>query len=199
MDNLDMAGVPKDKGRGHWMQISHGRIFYPLDPSPKDVFIEDIAKGLAGQNRYNGLSDQLINVAQHSCNAAWIAQLSGSDHNVELAMLMHDAPEYVVGDMIRPLKVKMSDFQAAENHVMDAITERYDLPPISHKTIKYYDNLAAAWEKRDIYPSSREWPGLPDCPNWCPYLEVWTPQYAEARFLTLFRWLMYETGRGALL
>lgn len=185
---IKMTGVPKEG----WVQIAHGRIFYPLDPKAEDVFIDDIAQGLSRQNRFNGQSDLIINVAQHSCQAAWLAEQDGHDAFIQLAMLMHDAAEYVVGDLIRPIKVNTPGFQETEDAIMKVIVEKFHLPVINHDLQKYYDDLALAWEKRDMYWSAREWPGLPNVPEWCPEMKTWTSDYSEARFLLLFQWLMYD-------
>lgn len=185
---VDMSGVP-DEG---WIQIAHGHIFHPMDPRPDEVHIEDIAQSLSRQIRYNGHSDEIINVAQHSVQASWLAEQMGHGPKVQLVMLMHDAGEYIVGDMIRPLKVKFPDFVIVEDTIMAVVIERFKLPTIPHELQKYFDNLALAWEKRDLYQSAREWPGLPDVPTWCPTIRTWTSEYSERRFLYLFEWLQLE-------
>lgn len=187
-ETTDLTGVPKEG----WIQIANGRIFYPLDPRAEDVFIEDIAQGLSRQIRYNGQSDLIINVAQHSCNCVWIADVEGQSVDVQLAMLMHDAAEYIVGDLIRPIKAITPGFSKTEDAVMAVINERFDLPVIDHKLMKHFDNLALAWEKRDMYQSAREWPGIPDVPSWCLTMVPWTSARAEHRFLQLFSWLQLE-------
>lgn len=188
MTEPQLTGVPK----AGWVQIANGRIFYPLDPKAEDVFIEDIAQGLSRQNRFNGQSDEIVCVAQHSVQAAWLAETEDHGADVQMAMLMHDAPEYIVGDLIRPIKVKTPGFAATEAAIMAVIVEKFNLPVIDHELQKYYDDLALAWEKRDMYKSSREWPGLPTVPDWCPKMTTWTAKYSEARFLSLFHWLTLE-------
>jgi hypothetical protein len=185
---INTAGVP-DEG---WIQIANGHIFHPMDPRPEEVFIEDIAQSLSRSIRYNGHSDEIINVAHHSCNCAWLADTMGYNARVQLAMLMHEGGEYIVGDMIRPLKVKFPDFILIEDDIMAAINTRFNLPIIDHKLLKFFDNLALAWEKRDLYKSSREWPHMLAVPDWCPTINPWTHSYAEERFLSLFAWLQLE-------
>ncbi len=185
---INTAGVP-DEG---WIQIAHGHIFHPMDPRLEEVHIEDIAQSLSRSIRYNGHSDEIINVAHHSCNCAWLADIMGHPPETQLAMLMHDAGEYIVGDMIRPLKVKFPDFYVCEDAVMAAVIKRFKLPEIEHKLMKYFDNIAMAWEKRDLYKSSREWPNMLEVPDWCPTITTWTHTYSEERFLNLFAWLQLE-------
>lgn len=185
---IDNVSVPEEG----WIQIAHGNIFHPMDPRPDEVHIEDIAQSLSRQIRYNGHSDLIINVAHHSCNTAWLADTMGCPPETQLAMLMHDAGEYIVGDFIRPLKVKFPDFILIEDKIMAAVTKRFNLPQIRHELIKYFDNIALAWEKRDLYKSAREWPNLPDVPEWCPTITPWSTDYASHRFLSLFAWLQLE-------
>jgi len=187
----DMVGVPS-KEDGGWMQIANGHLFHPLDPRTDEVFIEDIAQSLSRQIRYNGMSDGVINVAQHSCQCAWLAEQSGGDAKVQLAMLMHDAAEAYIGDMIRPLKVLIPEFAKIEDKIMATIVERFNLPSISHKAQKYYDNMAMAWEKRDMFRSSREWPGMLEVPSWIPVMSEWGFDYSSTRFLRMFEYLKLE-------
>ncbi len=189
----NMVGVPVTN-RGTWVQLMEGRIFYPLDPKAEDVFIEDIAQSLSRQIRFNGLSDEAINVAQHSCQCSWLADVLGHNTNIQFAMLMHDAPEYIVGDMIRPIKAEFPRFEEIEHNVMEVIIERFNLPRIDHTLMKYFDNIALSWEKRDMYKSARDWPSMVEVPDWCPTMKSWTIEYSKIRFLKLFEWLMLETG-----
>lgn len=195
MASPDMTGIPVCKDRGIVMMLTRGRVFYPLDPRPEEVFIQDIAQSLSRTIRYNGLSDGIINVAQHSVNSAWLAEQEHQPSTVQLAMLMHDAPEYVVGDMIRPLKSLFPGFTVIEDNIMSVINERFELPTISHKLQKHYDNLALHWEKRDLYQSaspSHPWPKLPPLPEGLPILTSWTADFSEMRFLEMFTWLRHD-------
>lgn len=187
----NMVGVPVTS-RGTWMQLRGGRRFYPLDPRAEEVFIEDIAHSLSRQIRYNGLSDMDLCVAQHSVNAAWLADMLGYETDVQLVALMHDAAETFMADMIRPLKVEFPDYRALENKVMDVINERFNLPSIDHNTIKYFDNLCLSWEKRDMYWSAEKWPNMLEVPKFCPIMTTWTPNYSKTRFMDLFNKLIPE-------
>jgi hypothetical protein len=111
-----------------------GRRLDLLDPSPLDVEIEDIAHGLARVARWNGqtLGDHAFSVAQHSLVVEEIAaHLSpGLDARWRLAALVHDAPEYVIGDMISPFKAALGlDYKAFEEKLETAIHLRFGLPP----------------------------------------------------------------------
>ena len=189
------VGVPSTP-RGTWVQVTEGRVFYPTDPQPREVYLKDIAQALSRQVRYNGLSDYFISVGQHSCQAAWMAEMEGYNAKVQLAMLMHDAPETIIGDLIRPVKIQVPIFSVIEGKIMYAMNLGLDLPIIDHKLMKYFDNLCLAWEKRDMYPSALEWPMVPDVPFYCPKMTTWPMEYTERRFTKLFEYLRLEILHG---
>jgi 5'-deoxynucleotidase YfbR-like HD superfamily hydrolase len=111
-----------------------GRRLDLLDPSPLDVEIEDIAHGLARVARWNGQTTgaHIFSVAQHSVLVEEVAARMepGLEPRWRLAVLLHDAPEYVVGDMISPFKAVIGgDYKAVEARLMAAIHIRFGLPP----------------------------------------------------------------------
>src|SRR6187402_44675 len=91
-----------------WQRMLSGRRLDLLDPSPLDIEIEDIAHGLARVARWNGqtIGTHIFSVAQHTLLVETVlrAQMPRADHRIRLAVLLHDAPEYVIGDMISPFK-----------------------------------------------------------------------------------------------
>lgn len=120
--------TPTDLWRiGDWMQTFTGRKFYPMHPSPEDVFPEDIAHALSLLCRYNGHVLRFYSVAEHCI----LLSHAVSEENA-LWALLHDATEAYVGDMVRPLKRSMPQYVEAEDRVMRAIAERfgisYDMP-----------------------------------------------------------------------
>jgi uncharacterized protein len=116
-----------------WQRMLSGRRLDLLDPSPLDIEIEDIAHGLARVARWNGQTkgDHAFSVAQH---CVLVTQLfshanSTATRPEKLAALLHDAPEYVVGDMISPFKAALGvDYKAFENRLLAAIHLRFGLP-----------------------------------------------------------------------
>ncbi len=116
-----------------WQRMLSGRRLNLLDPSPLDVEIEDIAHGLARVARWNGQTRgaHIYSVAQHSLLVERIAEELRPDlaaHD-RLFMLLHDAPEYVVGDMISPFKAVLGEaYKSVENRILGAILIRYSLP-----------------------------------------------------------------------
>src|SRR5213079_3112514 len=90
-----------------WQRMLSGRRLDLLDPSPLDIEISDIAHGLARVARWNGQTSgaHIFSVAQHTLLAEAIARRRMSlDVRARLAILLHDAPEYVIGDIITPFK-----------------------------------------------------------------------------------------------
>lgn len=132
-----------------------GRRLDLLEPSPLDVEITDIAHGLARVARWNGqtVGDHAFSVAQHVLVVEEIAnaQNKGWSTRWRLAALLHDAPEYVIGDLISPFKTAIGlDYKSFENRLLEAIHRRFGLPPelpaeVS-RAIKLADRTAAYFE-----------------------------------------------------
>ena len=117
-----------------WQRMLSGRRLDLLDPSPLDVEIEDIAHGLARVARWNGQTSgaHIFSVAQHALlvEAFARAKVPRLDRSARLVVLLHDAPEYVVGDMISPFKAVIGDsYKAVEKRLLAAIHLRFGLPP----------------------------------------------------------------------
>jgi 5'-deoxynucleotidase YfbR-like HD superfamily hydrolase len=118
-----------------------GRRLDLLDPSPLDIEVEDIAHGLARVARWNGqtLGEHAFSVAEHSLVVEEIAAHlePGLEPRWRLAALLHDAPEYVIGDMISPFKAALGvDYRAFEDRLETAIHLRFGLPPKVPPAIK---------------------------------------------------------------
>jgi len=110
-----------------------GRRLDLLDPSPLDIEIEDIAHGLARVARWNGqtVGDHAYSVAEHSVLVTELCHKwrPGWPKKWRLAALLHDAPEYVIGDMISPFKAALGfDYKAFETRLEGAIHRRFGLP-----------------------------------------------------------------------
>ena len=135
-----------------WQRMLSGRRLDLLDPSPLDVEIEDIAHGLARVARWNGQTagDWPFSVAEHSLLVEdLLGRLYEPTPAERLTALLHDAPEYVIGDMISPFKAALGlDYRAFEDRLAAAVHLRFglpaDCPARLKKRIKKAD-LAAAW------------------------------------------------------
>lgn len=124
-----------------WQRMLSGRRLDLLDPSLLDVEIEDIAHGLARVARWNGQTqgEHAFSVAEHSVLVESIVGIFKPDlpQKWRLAALLHDAPEYVIGDMISPFKAALGiDYHAFEDKLASAIHLRFSLPATLPKDIK---------------------------------------------------------------
>lgn len=142
-----------------WQRMLSGRRLDLINPSPMDIEIEDIAHGLSRVARWNGQTtgEHSFNVAQHSVIVEQIANTlePGTSREWLLAALLHDASEYVVGDMISPFKNALGvNYRAFEDKLMQAIHVRFGLPaiitPQLKKFIKRADKICAWLEATQI-------------------------------------------------
>ena len=186
-----------------WQRMLSGRRLDLLDPSPLDVEIEDIAHGLARVARWNGQTTgpHIFSVAQHTLLVEAIArrQVGHLDRRLTLALLLHDAPEYVIGDMITPFKAVIGDtYKAVEKRLLTAIHLRFGLPPELpadvRRVIKTADAGAAFLEATvlagfAIEEALRFFGARPPLPAAVEreYLAPWPAETAEKRYLAHFR------------
>ncbi|EEA94225.1 YfbR-like 5'-deoxynucleotidase [Pseudovibrio sp. JE062] len=148
-----------------WQRMLSGRRLNLLDPSPLDVELSDIAHGLARVARWNGqtIGDHAFSVAQHCVVVEEIALMLKPDLDIQwrMAILLHDAPEYVIGDMISPFKNVMGGtYKAVEERLHHAIHRAFDLPadlPASiAKLAKKADIISAYLEAIHLAGFSKE-------------------------------------------
>ena len=142
-----------------WQRMLSGRRLDLLDPTPVDVEIEDIAHGLAFVARWNGQTkgDYAYSVAEHSLLVETLfgRLLPQAPAKWRLAALLHDAPEYVIGDMISPVKAAVGpDYGALDDRLAAAVHLRFGLPatlPVGiKKQIKKADKISAWMEATQI-------------------------------------------------
>ena len=186
-----------------WQRMLSGRRLDLLDPSPLDIEIADIAHGLARVARWNGQTRgaHIFSVAQHTLlvEAVMREQTPRLDVGFRLAALLHDAPEYVIGDMISPFKAVLGgDYKAVEKRLLAAIHIRFGLPPVLsaeiERQIKEADKGAAYLEATELAGFAKAEakrlfgrdPGLPNSTRQ-DYLTPWTAAKAEKRFLARFK------------
>ena len=183
-----------------------GRRLDLLDPSPLDVEIEDIAHGMARVARWNGqtIGAHIFSVAQHTLLVEAIARraVGHLDRRLGLALLLHDAPEYVIGDMITPFKAVIGDnYKSVEKRLLTAIHLRFGLPPELpadvRRVIKAADSGAAFLEATKLAGFSVEEavsffgprPTLPATVE-RDHLTPWPASVAERRYLEHVRKLL---------
>jgi hypothetical protein len=150
--------MPKTPPRA-WQRMLSGRRLDLLAPTPFDIEIEDIAHGLAFVARWNGqtVGEWPYSVAEHSLlvEEIFAAANPGIAARWRLAALLHDAPEYVIGDMISPFKAALGlDYKAFEKRLLAAIHIRFGLPASARLKleafIKRADHIAAYLEATQL-------------------------------------------------
>ena len=188
-----------------WQRMLSGRRLDLMDPSPLDIEIADIAHGLARVARWNGQTSgaHIFSVAQHTLlvEAIMREQMPRLDVMYRLAALLHDAPEYVIGDMISPFKAVLGgDYKTVEKRLLSAIHIRFGLPallsPEIERQIKAADRGAACLEATELAgfaptEARRLFGRDPDLPSATrqEYLTPWIAAKAEKRFLARFKTL----------
>ncbi len=191
-----------------WQRMLSGRRLDLLDPAPLDIEIEDIAHGLAFVARWNGQTrgDWAFSVAEHSMlvERIFAAMTPGAPARHRLAALLHDAPEYVIGDMISPFKTALGiDYKAFEARLSRAVHIRFGLPADTPKTIEARikrADRASAWleatqlagfaiEEADRFFGRPKFEGAGEI-----RLAPLPPAEARTRFVARFQALMAELG-----
>ena len=195
----------KAAGRA-WQRMLSGRRLDLLDPSPLDIEVEDIAHGLARVARWNGQTHgaHIFSVAQHTLlvEAVLRQQTPRVDHRVRLAAMLHDAPEYVIGDMISPFKAVIGgSYKIVEKRLLSAIHIRFGLPAVLpaeiEQQIKAADMGAAYLEATHLAGFAQAEakrlfgrdPKLPPATE-KDYVTPWSAGRAEKQFLARFRTLL---------
>lgn len=142
-----------------WQRMLSGRRLDLLDPTPVDIEIEDIAHGLAFVARWNGQTkgDYAYSVAEHSLLVEEIfgRMCPNAKPHERLTALLHDAPEYVIGDMISPVKAAVGpDYEELDKRLTSAIHIRFGLPAVTpvrlKRQIKKADRISAWMEAIEI-------------------------------------------------
>ena len=191
-----------------WQRMLSGRRLDLIDPSPLDIEISDIAHGLARVARWNGQTHgaEIFSVAQHSLlvESLFGALAPQCGRSERLAALLHDAPEYVIGDMIAPFKAVIGDdYKRIEQRLQAATHLRFGLPARSPAAlaaqIKSADRAAAYFEATKLAGFAiAEAQKLFGAPKIAPravadYLQAMQPREAQDLFLRRFAQLFDAT------
>ncbi|MEP2533538.1 hypothetical protein [Shimia sp.] len=155
-------------------------------PKPEDMLLEEIAVGLARENRYGGNATSVPwSVLQHSLLCHEYARDDGIDQGqVLLTLLLHDAPEYILRDILSPVKRHLPDYKRLESIWWKAVATRFNLPLRLPYVIKRYDVLAASSEKAALISAAAgPWPGLCEPRN----LPDWILNLSEVRQVETFQ------------
>lgn len=195
-----------------WQRMLSGRRLDLLNPSPLDIEISDIAHGLSRVARWNGQTkgDFPLSVAQHSLIVLELFDAANPDAQPsgQLYALLHDASEYVIGDMISPFKAAMGgNYKEIEDRLLEAIHSRFSLaairPAALGRAIKKADQQAAYFEAVQLAgfapDEARKFFGEPviaafDLEGFDKLIRPWPTHQAHDRFLERFEAITSQIG-----
>lgn len=167
---------------GGWIQTYSGKQFWPLDPRPDEIEINDIAHALGMMCRFAGHVERFYSVAEHSL----LLSLNAPDE-FKLWALLHDATEAYLVDIPRPIKPYLTNYVDIENYLMKAIAEKFGLgSTIIPSAVKAMDHRILLDEQiQNMKPQVVAWDPIPggELGVKLLYLE---PREAETRFLDQF-------------
>lgn len=196
-----MSRVLNEDGRyGDWMVTYTGKKFYPLDPRPDELCIEDIAHALANQCRYNGHCNYFYSVAEHSCLVAQAVKDAGGTLDEIFAALMHDANEAYYGDIIRPMKHQpeiAAVWKPIESHLQKMIYAWAGLPTAEPSIVKQMDTALLHHECAALFPRNPQKWHIPAEPiqGKSVKIQFYLPDLAEKTFLAWYRQLVFQRER----
>lgn len=189
--------------RGDWMQTHSGLRFYPLDPRPEDIRIEDIAHALSQICRFNGHCARFYSVAEHSILVAREVHKATAGHPQQallaLTALNHDDSEAYLCDVPRPLKRlnEMTAYRDAERQTEIVLAEKFGLIFPLPALIKHFDERALMTERRDLVPNAHlaGWTGNVVAP-FEEKIKAYAPSvdFVRQEFLALFEELGGQRG-----
>lgn len=182
--------ISRENHPDSWIQTSTGRKFFPLDPRPEEVHVEDIAAGLSLEYRYSGQTRTPslgITVAEHSCRLCDYASARHPENSMLIFQaLMHDAPEAYVSDVTRPVKKHFPAFEMVERGIWLAVCERFGIEPTLPKLLEEWDRRICLDERdASMAEPPEEWSTRG--PKLGVRFEFWHPLRAKEEFLQRFR------------
>ena len=187
--------------QSNYMHLFSGSKFYPFEPRLEDVQLIDIAHSLANKPRYNGHTRFPISVAQHSIYTALVDVPGYNTYQDRLERLMHDAAEYVTGDLIRPLKYSEDfavPFKRVESLNEPVVASRFNLAYPFRAHVKTADEMVTTAEVRQLINKD---PGLVfDKPLHDEskvadiVIDEWTWRQARCAFINMFNALTLGTA-----
>jgi len=174
--------------RGNTLRLASGSYFDLCNPEGSVIGINDIAEALSKICRYGGQCTGFYSVAEHSVHVANLCIRDGHPKEACLAALLHDATEAYVGDVIKPLKIMLPEYNAIELRIDKAICQRFSIEHGKYSAIiKKYDHEMLFCEKRFLFPDDAEkWHGENAVNVVDIELKMWPYYVAKRVFLRLF-------------
>lgn len=150
----------KMQRKGGWIGTYTGRKFWPMDPNPVEVCIEDIANALSKICRFNGHTTEFYSVAAHCLNVESFIHNKYRSSRLSLLALLHDAAEAYVCDLVRPVKRFMLEYKYMEDSILDAVYAAFNIKPPNEKElhlIGYADDYLLAVEAKHLMKNTNDW------------------------------------------
>lgn len=177
---------------GNTIRLRSGCYFDLSDPCEDQFMLEDIAGGLSKICRFGGQIECFYSVAEHAYWCATQASHDGLPEFVVATILLHDAAEAFVGDVVKPLKIMLADFSAIEDRVERVIERKFGVDFRTHKdSIRKIDHEMLIAERRAMFSADDvQWPGESTARRLNIDFQKWSPSQAERHFLRMARdWL----------
>ena len=187
--NADTVGC-----RGNTILLHSGKFFDFVRPTPDMIEIEDIAWGLAHTCRFGGHVNGFYSVAQHSILVAAKVPCVRM-----LEAILHDATEAYLGDIVKPLKNLLPEYQLLETRLWKVIADKFGLPHQMTPVVKATDRRALSTEHRDLTKMSDQsepLPGLQDYPPFKRKITPWPPEHAYKSYLYAYNHIINMKDKG---
>ena len=170
----------KDTFNMSWIQTATDVYFYPFDPDPEMIRIEDIAHALSHLCRFTGHTREFYSVAQHS---VYVSFLCPQEH--KLWGLLHDATEAYINDLSSPVKAKLNQYKIVEKQLMRTVCDAFNLPHEEPLSVKDADIVMLHKEMRELMPPRL----IDDCQAHRAGFPIipWSPHEAKTVFLSVFQ------------
>lgn len=171
---------------GDTFKLLNGGYMNLLNPDPKLIDLQSIAVSLSRICRFGGHCPKFYSVAEHCVHATELAYRDGVRGNDLRAILMHDATEAFLGDMIKPLKNLLPEYSVIESSFERAVGSAFNIRFSDHSDIvKHYDRVMLKAEKENMWPDdASQWLGFANLPDRPVQLQFWNPELAAAKFRT---------------
>lgn len=172
---------------GSSIKVSAGHYVDLAFPKPEAIDLQTIANALSRICRFGGHCPQFYSVAEHSMHATYAAMLDGLVGEALQAVLMHDATEAYLGDVVRPLKQMLPVYEVLEERMERAVGMRYGIDfKRWHDVIKKYDHQVLKAEKLEFWPDdAQNWTGFETVQAARVQFVFYEPQAARRRFLDM--------------
>jgi hypothetical protein len=173
------------------IRLRSGRYLDLADPRPDQFTFADIAGGLSKICRFGGQIERFYSVAEHSVHCCELAERDGRCIDTQVAVLMHDAAEAFIGDVVKPLKIMLPDYARVERAVEAAVAEKFMIDFDRESVyVREVDHAILIAERNELFfRDNVTWTGEESVRKISIGVQCWSPQYAEVQFKKRARWI----------